>query len=63
MKGKFDFARALVLGALLAGDLYRARPGLRGVDEIYAQGLQMPILESELVGTRGKRAETAENSI
>ena len=35
MKGKFDFARALVLVALLPGDLDRGKPGLSSVDEIH----------------------------
>jgi hypothetical protein len=35
MKGKFDFARALVLVAFLPGDLDRGKPGLSSVDEIH----------------------------
>ena len=49
MKGKFDFACPLVIGAFLAGDLDRASLGLRGVDEVHAQGRQVPVLEGEFV--------------
>ena len=35
LKGKFDFARALVLVAFLPGDLDRGKPGLSSVDEIH----------------------------
>jgi len=36
MKGKFDFAYALVVVAFLPGDMDRGGPGLNSVDEIHA---------------------------
>ena len=58
MKGEFDFARALGVGAFLPGDLDRARPGPRGVEEVYAHRGEGPVLEGEPVRTgRERRGE------
>jgi hypothetical protein len=56
MKGEFDFARALGVGAFfLPGDLDRARPGPRGVEEVYARRGEGPVLEGEPVRTGCER--------
>ena len=55
MNGKCDFARALGVVAFLPGDPNRARPRLRGVEEVDAHRGEVPVLESEPVRTGRER--------
>ena len=63
MKGKFDFANALVRVAFLPGDLDHGKLGLRSVDEIHTHRDKCRFSSVSLWAPAASGPEIAENSI